>query len=115
MNQFSCTCADGFEGANCQTGRSLSFRLQRHKCCSNDILSGEHLSAKSEHNFNTGYQSSMSDVTILHFEENWHRRTFKQAVNIHRELDFIKASVIAILVKMAVLAVMNWTSSVALV
>ena len=70
---------------------------------------------RKANNFNTGYQSSMSDVTILHFEENWHRRTFKQDVNIHRELDFIKASVIAILVKMAVLAVMNWTSSVALV
>ena len=107
MNKFSCICSGGFEGATCQTGRSLSFRLQRHTCCSNDILSGEPLSAKSEHNFNTGYQSSMSDVTILHFEENCHRRTFKPAVNIYRELDFIKASVIATLVKMAVLAVMN--------
>ena len=35
VNKFSCTCAGGFEGAICQTGRSLSFRLQlvSHDLC----------------------------------------------------------------------------------
>ena len=86
MNKFSCTCAGGFEGATCQTGRSLNFRFQRQKCFSSDLLCGEPQSAISENNLSTGYQSSMRDVPFLDFEENWHRRTFKQAINVHREL-----------------------------
>ena len=86
MNKFSCTCAGGFEGVTCQTGRSLSFRLQRHKYCSKDVSCGRRLSAISEHNLNTSYQSSMKDVPILQFEENCHRRAFKQVINIHSEL-----------------------------
>ena len=86
MNKFSCTCAGGFEGVTCQTGRSLSFRLQRRKYCSNDVSCGRCLSAISEHNLNRGYQSSMKDLPVLQFEENWHRRAFKQVINIHSEL-----------------------------
>ena len=44
VNKFSCTCAVGFEGATCQTGRSFTFRFHRQIYFSSNILCGEPLS-----------------------------------------------------------------------
>ena len=46
VNKFTCSCAGGFEGVTCQTGRSLNFRFPRQKYFSSDLLCGEPLSAK---------------------------------------------------------------------